>query len=114
MSERPRNAGAWRRIRVGPSPRHGTGVFARARIRTGARIGAFEGRPTRRDGPHVLWLVDDDGSAEGLLVENELRYLNHSRRPNAEIDGTDLYALRNIQPGAEILIHYGADWNDVD
>ena len=57
---------------------------------------------------------DDDGGAEGIEVTNALRYLNHSSRPNAEIDGLELYALRNIQPGAEILIHYGNDWNDVE
>ena len=62
----------------------------------------------------MLWLRDDDGSEEGIVVENELRFLNHSRQPNAEIEGLDLYALRNIQPGAEILIHYGDDWDDVD
>jgi SET domain-containing protein len=101
-------------VRVGESELHGRGLFARRRIRKGARIGAFEGRPTSRDGPHVLWLRDDDGSEEGIVVENELRFLNHSRRPNAEIDGLDLYALRNIQPGAEILIHYGDDWDDVE
>jgi len=112
----PRAGGRARlaRIRVGASERHGRGVFARARIRKGARIGAFAGRPTRRNGPHVLWIQDDDGSEQGILVENELRFLNHSKRPNAEIDGIELVALRNIQPGVEILIHYGADWSDVD
>lgn len=101
------------RVRVGKSGRHGRGLFARRRIQRGRRIGRFEGRPTTRDGEHVLWLFDDDGGAEGLEVTNALRYLNHSSRPNAEIDGLDLYALRNIQPGAEILIHYGRDWKDV-
>ena len=101
-----------RRLRIGKSPRHGRGVFARQRFQPGRRIGRFEGTPTRHNGPHVLWLVDDDGSAEGLLVTNALRFLNHSSRPNAEIVGLDLYALRNIQPGTEILIHYGKDWEE--
>ena len=101
------------RIRAATSERHGRGVFARRRFQPGARIGRFEGRPTKRDGTHVLWLFDDDGNAEGLRVTNALRFLNHSSNPNAEIDGLDLYALRNIQPGAEILIHYGNDWNDI-
>ena len=102
-----------RRLRVGRSERHGRGLFACRRFQPGSRIGRFEGRPTQRDGEHVLWLFDDDGSAEGLHVTNELRFLNHSSRPNAEIDGLDLYAIRNIQPRAEILIHYGRDWEDV-
>ena len=102
------------RLRVGRSGRHGRGLFAGQRFRPGARIARFDGRPTRRDGEHVLWLFDDDGSAEGLLVTNDLRFLNHSSHPNAEIDGLDLLAIRNIQRGAEILIHYGRDWEDVD
>jgi SET domain-containing protein len=102
------------RVRVGESERHGRGLFARKRFRAGEFIAEFRGRSTSEDGLHVLWLRDDDGGEEGLLVENELRYLNHSGKPNAEIDGLDLLATRNIQPGAEILIHYGDDWNDVD
>ena len=102
------------RLRVGRSERQGRGLFACQRFRPGARIGCFKGRPTRRDGEHVLWLFDDDGSAEGLLVTNNLRFLNHSSDPNAEIDGLDLIALRNIQRDAEILIHYGRDWKDVE
>ena len=102
------------RVRVAASGRHGRGLFAVRRIRAGRLIGRFEGRPTRRDGEHVLWLFDDDGGEEGLRVTNQLRFLNHSSRPNAELDGVDVYAIRNIQSGAEILIHYGNDWEDVE
>ena len=41
---------------------------------------------------------------------NELRYLNHSDEPNAEMDGLHCYALTGIAAGAEITIDYG--WND--
>ena len=102
------------RVRVARSGRHGRGLFASRRIRAGSLIGRFEGHVTERDGEHVLWLFEDDGGAEGLRVTNQLRFLNHSSRPNAEIDGVDVYAIRNIQPGAEILIHYGNDWEDVE
>jgi hypothetical protein len=40
--------------------------------------------------------------------------LNHTKRPNAEFEGADLFALRNIQPGQEILIHYGEAWEGVE
>lgn len=92
---------------VGDSPIHGRGLFATRRLRAGSIIGEFQGPRTRRDGPHVLWLSDN----EGLRVDNELRYVNHSSRPNAEARGTTLVAIRNTQPGAEITIHYGADWD---
>ena len=47
-----------------------------------------------------------------IRVTNSLRFLNHRRQPNAEIEGLDLYAVRNIQPGREIHIHYGPDWEE--
>jgi len=96
------------------SPVHGKGVFARQRIRSGQYIGTFEGRETTRDGTYVLWLVEDDGTEVGIEGRNDLRFLNHSRSPNAELRELDLYAIRNIQPGMEIYIDYGEAWDDVD
>ena len=98
------------RIVVAKSPVHGRGVFARGRIRDGACIGDFEGRETKRNGMHVLWVLEEDGREVGIRGENELRFLNHSRRPNAEFRGASLYAVRNIQPGREVMIDYGNDW----
>ena len=102
------------RVQARPSLVHGHGVFALQRIRGGQFIGTFEGRTTRRDGTYVLWLVDEEGAETGIRGENDLRFLNHSKRPNAEFVETDLYALRNIQSGAEILLDYGEAWHDVD
>ena len=100
------------RIRVGESPIHGRGVFARTRIRDGGCIGDFEGTVTKRNGMHVLWTLDENGREVGIRGENELRFLNHARHPNAEFRGASLFAVRNIQPGHEILIDYGDDWDD--
>ena len=93
---------------------HGRGVFARQRLRTGALIGTFEGRSTRTDGSYVLWLIDDDGSEQGIHGTNEFRFLNHSPDPNAELDALEILALRNIQPGCEITLDYGDAWRDAD
>ncbi|HYZ27786.1 MAG TPA: SET domain-containing protein [Thermoleophilaceae bacterium] len=92
---------------VAPSPIHGSGCFATAVIRPGALIGRFEVQPAAGDGPHVLWLDD-----EPLLVTNELRYLNHAAEPNAEMDELEVRALRRIDPGEEITVHYGPDWTN--
>lgn len=100
------------RIAVATSPIHGRGVFARRRIPRGTRIGDFEGSRTKRNGMHVLWVVEEDGTTVGIRGENELRFLNHSRVPNAEFRGASLYAVRNIQPGYEITFDYGDDWDD--
>jgi uncharacterized protein len=102
------------RVEVRVSPIHGRGVFARRRVRRGGPIATFEGRPTRRDGIYVLWIIDEDDHEVGVEGKNELRFLNHSSEPNAEFIGLELYALRNIQPGCEVTIHYGDEWRDVD
>ncbi len=96
------------------SPVHGKGVFAKRRIRQGQYIGTFEGRETTRDGTYVLWLVEEDGTEVGIEGRNDLRFLNHSSDPNAELRELDLHATRNIQPGAEIYIDYGEAWDDVE
>ena len=105
---------AGQRIQVGVSPIHGKGVFARKRLRRGGYIATFEGRPTRRDGLYVLWVLDENDREVGVEGRNELRFLNHSSRPNAEFLGLDLHAIRNIQLGQEVTIHYGDAWRDVD
>lgn len=102
------------RVEVRRSPIHGCGVFALRRFRREAYIATFEGRPTRRDGMHVLWVIDEDGNEVGIEGRNVLRFLNHSSRPNAEFRGPDLYAIRNIQPGQEITFHYGEAWEEVE
>jgi SET domain-containing protein len=102
------------KFEVRPSPIHGLGVFATKRIKRGARIGVYEGKVTKRDGTYVLWVTDEeDGSEVGYLGQNDLRYLNHSSKPNCIFDGTELSSLRNIQPGQELTFHYGDEWMDL-
>lgn len=103
-----------KRVKVDRSRIQGRGVFATQRIRPGVLIGIFEGARTRRDGIHVLWIIDEEGSELGVRGTNELRFLNHSSSPNAELEGLDLVALRNIQAGCEITLDYGEAWRDVD
>jgi len=98
------------RIEVQQSPIHGKGVFARTRLREGQKIGRFEGDETTENGTYVLWLIDEDGTEVGIRGRNALRFLNHGDPPNAEFRDADLYALRNVQPGAEVLIDYGSEW----
>jgi len=83
-------------------------------VRRGAYIADFEGRPTQRDGMYVLWVIDEDDRETGIEGKNELRFLNHSSEPNAEFIGLELHAIRNIQPGSEVTIHYGDEWREVD
>ena len=104
---------ARRKYYTGKSGIHGTGVFAARKIARGELIGVFKGDPTDTDGEHVLWVERDDWEYVGLKGGNDLRFVNHSRRPNAEFDGQRLYARRGLRPHEEITFHYGPDWEDV-
>lgn len=99
-------------VYVGASGIHGRGLFARRAIAAGTLIGHYEGTPTRRNGTHVLW-VEGPGDDEwrGIDGSNELRFMNHSDRPNCEMDGRDLYAARDIGADEEITIYYGDEFN---
>ena len=60
-----------------------------------------------RTGRGVLWVLEDEGSYRGVKVINQLRYLNHSLKPNADFWGTALYATRAIKPGEELTFYNG-------
>ncbi len=94
------------------SPIHGTGVFALIKLEQGRLIGRYSGAPTMIDGKYVLWIEGDDGTWSGVDGVGDLRFLNHSRSPNVEFDGPDLYTLRDISPGEELLFDYGEDWSE--
>lgn len=98
------------RVEVRESAVHGKGVFARRRLRRGQRIGRFEGEETTENGTYVLWLIDEDGGEVGIRGRNALRFLNHGDPANAEFRDAELFAIRNVQPGAELLIDYGEAW----
>jgi hypothetical protein len=90
------------KVCVGKSPIHGSGLFAREPMAVGEMIGRFEGKETQEDGEYVL----------GIEGTTELRFVNHSRTPNAEFVDDVLVALQAIQPGDEITCHYGESWEE--
>lgn len=92
---------------------HGRGLFARRAIRRGEAIGTATGVPARRDGPHVLWFIHDDGGEEGVRITNALRYVNHDVPANASFEDLQLVALVDIPAGAEITYDYGSAHVDV-
>ncbi len=90
-------------VSVSASPIHGKGLFAKKPIHAGQVIGIARGRPTDIDGPHVLWLSDE----QGFEVRCYLRYINHDDQPNAAYyDSLEVCALRDIAPGEEITHNY--------
>jgi hypothetical protein len=96
---------------VGRSPIHGSGLFSSRDLKKGQLIGVYEGSVVAEDGMHVLWVEDSPGGEwTGYEGCNEMRFMNHADRPNAEMDGLDCYAMTRIPAGTEITIDYG--WND--
>lgn len=97
-------------VYVDDSPIHGKGLFARMDIPSGAVIGVVQGVPTDEDGDHVLWTDEDNG----LLVQCDMRFINHSETPNAAYyDSLEVMALRDIRAGEEITHDYGAGWQEL-
>jgi SET domain-containing protein len=90
---------------VGDSPIHGRGLFAARDIPADTLILRIEGRPTKRDGAHVIWTQDDRGD-HGFLVTNEARFVNHADDANAAFFDMELWSLRRIRKGEEITHDY--------
>lgn len=85
---------------------HGKGLFAARNIRAGEVLGSIKYNPVNEDGPYVLWLGE-----QGIRVECDLKFINHSKRPNAcYCDDLDVVALKNIKKDEEITHDYGDDW----
>jgi SET domain-containing protein len=90
------------------SPIQGRGLFAACALAAGQLIGVYRGPVVEEDGAHVLWIESDEGDDWiGYDGQNEMRFMNHTDQPNAEMDGLNCYALENIDHGEEITIDYG-------
>jgi len=101
-------------LHVSDSPIHGKGLFASEAIAQGVYIGFYEGNETRENGTYVLWVQQDPArDAEdnwlGFDGTGDLRFLNHSKKPNCKMDGQELYSARDIDAGEELTIDYG-EW----
>lgn len=88
---------------------HGLGLFSATRIKKGALIGVVEGRRTKRNNDHVVWIEEEDGEVWGLEPLNEFRFTNDSDDPNVVFYGEEVYALRSIPKGEEIFFNYAGD-----
>ena len=111
------------RIEVRESAVHGRGVFARARIRKGARIIEYTGRrlpwkeaqdlpsANPKDPNYTVFFEVDGGTViDAAVGGNEARWINHSCDPNCETIEEDgrifVYARRGLQPGEELFYDY--------
>jgi SET domain-containing protein len=102
---------------VRPSPIHSVGVYAAKPIRKGARIVEYVGPRISPDEADRLYrdaqrtylygLEDGKTVIDGVGLA---AYINHSCTPNCEVDEVKdrvwLFALRDIQPGEELVWDY--------
>ena len=107
----------------------GKGAFATRRIRAGARVIEYTGERIDRDegdrryddenmGRHhtFLFALDDGSVIDAAVGGNEARFINHSCDPNCQAVEEDgrifIEALRNIQPGTELVYDYAYERAD--
>jgi uncharacterized protein len=100
---------------------HGTGGFALAEIRAGARVIEYVGRridkqesvrQCQQSNPFIFCL-DSEHDLDGQVDWNPARFLNHSCSPNCEVELIQgriwIVAKRSIAAGEEITFNYGYD-----
>ncbi len=65
-------------------------------------------------GGQYLFEVSSKKTIDGSVRSNIARYINHSCRPNCEVDiikgRVFVYAKRAIKPGEELVYDYGKDF----
>jgi SET domain-containing protein len=100
---------------------HGTGAFARGHIRAGSQVVHATGRvvltPVDALMPDSFWALQ---IAPGVWLEADPEshdpdnYMNHSCAPNVGFARGTLtfYALRDIEPGEELLWDYSTAMNE--
>ncbi|MFN3658527.1 MAG: SET domain-containing protein [Pseudolabrys sp.] len=110
-----------RPFRLGRS-RTGLGLFATRPIKKRTRLAEYKGpRLTAKEalkaenrGNRYLYEINSRWTIDGKARSNIARYFNHSCNPNADtsIRGGRIfiYAIKNIEPGQEIVYDYGIDY----
>jgi uncharacterized protein len=105
---------------------HGMGGFARRDIRRGKRIVEYVGiklsktkAQTELDKQNVyIFTLNDAHDIDGSVEWNPARFLNHSCKPNCEVEIVRgriwIYALRDIKAGEELTYNYSYDFEDYE
>ncbi len=107
------------RVRVGTSCVRGLGLFAVTAIKDGTRILPYRGAKIPKDesarrvaqGNAYIFAFNDRYDIDGKTLTNTARFINHSCKPNDDVDITTrtiwIVALRDITPGEALTYNYG-------
>lgn len=97
----------------------GRGLFSMSKIKKGACIIEYTGRPLEEREKYTsrskyLFDLDNGVTIDGAVKTNLARYINHSCDPNCEVDiyrgRVWIFAIRPILPGEELNYDYGEDY----
>lgn len=102
---------------------YGLGLFTRVPMKKGDCIIEYVGNILTTEeevnarGGQYLFEVSKKKTIDGSARSNTARYINHSCRPNAEVDiikgRVFIYAKRAIKEGEELCYDYGKEfWNE--
>lgn len=102
--------------------RTGLGMFTEEALPKGACIIEYVGRPATaaemkaNKGKYLFW-TSERTMIDGNIRENKARFINHSCRPNCEIDIRNkriyVFAKRNIKAGEELNYDYDTEYFDM-
>ncbi len=107
-------------LRVGKSIT-GKGLFALESIPKGVRIIEYIGREIPPEMQYTsrskyLFEITEKKWIDGNIPENIAKYVNHSCRPNCEVEIVKqhiyIYSKRKILPGEELTYDYGKEYFD--
>ena len=99
----------------------GRGLFALEAIPKGVCVEEYIGRPITeaqwlKSTSRYLFEISKTKTIDGYIKENRARFINHSCRPNCEIEirkgRVFVMSKRNIKEGEELGYDYGKDYVD--
>jgi SET domain-containing protein len=97
----------------------GLGLFANTLIKKGEFVIQYTGKLlTRKEankkGGKYLFEINSRWTIDGSGRENIARYINHSCRPNCEVDIINkeikIFAIKDIKTGEELCYDYGKEY----
>lgn len=101
--------------------RAGLGLFTLDTIKKGACIVEYTGRTLSTKEHYTsrskyIFIINSRKRIDGAVRQNRARYINHSCRPNCEIDIARgrvwILAKRNIRAGEELSYDYDTEYFD--
>ncbi|NCN09134.1 MAG: SET domain-containing protein [Leptospira sp.] len=114
-------------VKTSSIPKIGKGLFTKVNLKKGDHIGYYMGKILTDDlansnkyveSRYLLWICKDWWIYGEGRESNFTRFINHSKKPNAELitsvrwKTARFIALKSIKAGEELFFDYGKDYWD--